>query len=243
MDIFMKIAFINGSPKIKNSASGCLLEDLKQNFPTDTQITEFGFHTPQLNKNAIQELYQADVWVFSFPLYVDGIPGQLLSCLVQLERAMYPDNECRNPRSTLTSAKTTQQESKTAETDSKKQIHIYGIANCGFYEGIQAEYALDILKNWCAKAGHIWGGGIGVGGGGGLAQMPDVPGGHGPKAPVHAALKTLAEKILASESLENQYVSVAFPRFLYKVAAQTGWRQMIRANGGKAWDLKKRPEV
>ena len=36
---------------------------------------------------------------------------------------------------------------------------------------IQAKTALEILENWCAKTGFVWGGGIGVGGGGGLAMM------------------------------------------------------------------------
>lgn len=72
--------------------------------------------------------------------------------------------------------------------------------------------------------------------------MPDVKGGHGPKAPVEHALKEMGEKILQKEIQENTYVSVAFPRRLYKMAAQMGWRQMIKANGGKAADLGKRPE-
>ena len=42
--------------------------------------------------------------------------------------------------------------------------------NCGFYEGIQAEFALDILRNWSLKTGLIWSGGIGIGGGGGFEQ-------------------------------------------------------------------------
>lgn len=224
----MKIALINGSPKIKDSASKNLLDDLKCHFPAQTQITELAFCTSEISQDALQKLYQSDAWVFSFPLYVDGVPGHLLSCLVQLEQIM-----CQKD--------TTQTEPKTAESDFKKQICIYGIANCGFYEGIQAEYALQILQNWCDKTGACWCGGIGVGGGGGLAQMPKTESGHGPREPIDHALALLAEKILSSETAENSYVSVAFPRFLYKMAAQLGWRLSIRANGGRAKDLGKRP--
>ena len=39
---------------------------------------------------------------------------------------------------------------------------------------------------------------------------------------------------------ENNYISVGMPRFLYKMAAQMGWRQAIKANGGKVRDLGKR---
>ena len=119
------------------------------------------------------------------------------------------------------------------------QIHVYGIVNCGFYEGIQAEYSLKILQNWCLKTGFIWSGGIGVGGGGGLAMMPKMEPGYGPKAPIDKALVELSNVILKKQVRENIYVSVAFPRFLYKMGAQIGWRQMIKANGGKVKDLKK----
>lgn len=150
--------------------------------------------------------------MFAYPLYVDGIPGHLLSCLIQLEEAYLQ----------------------------KPEKHIYGIVNCGFYEGVQAEFALKILQNWCEKAGFVWGGGIGVGGGGGLAMMPQMESGQGPKAPIDKALAVLADTILQHKTQENSYVSVAFPRFLYRMGAQMGWRRMIQENGGKAKDLGKR---
>lgn len=222
----MKIALINGSPKVRSSASGILLEDLKA-YLGETEVMEFGFHTGAVTEEEVEALNQADVFVFSFPLYVDGIPGHLLSCLAGLEEASFKNRE----------------------------IRVYGIVNCGFFEGIQAETALQVLENWCAKAGYVWESGVGVGGGGALAQMPKTKSGHGPREPVEKALKVLANAICARQTpenqqtqeiqrtQENQYVSVAFPRFLYKLAAQTGWRQMMKANGGKARDLGKRPGI
>lgn len=207
----MKIALINGSPKINNSASGALLEDVKRYLGKTIEVINFGFHSSGISKEVIEELKKIDVWVFSYPLYVDGIPGHLLSCLVQLE-----EGHIHNP-----------------------QVHIYGIVNCGFYEGVQAELALKILENWCLKTRFIWSGGIGVGGGGGLAMMPEMEPGCGPKAPIDKALAELSGVILKKQVRENIYVSVAFPRFLYKMGAQMGWRQMMKANGGKVKDLKK----
>ena len=67
--------------------------------------------------------------------------------------------------------------------------------------------------------------------------------GQGPKAPVDHALHELADIILTGKTIENKYVSVAFPRFLYKMAAQLGWRQMIRANGKRARNLGDRPST
>ena len=64
----------------------------------------------------------------------------------------------------------------------------------------------------------------------------------GPMAPVCQALAGLWERISRGESGENQYCSIAFPRFLYRLAGQMGWRQKIRRNGGQAKDLDRRPE-
>lgn len=199
----MKIALICGSPKKKQSASGALLTDL-QGFLHEA--VEIFLHKDSVPEESLEMLRQADVWVIACPLYVDGIPSHLLSCLMQLEQMEKPG------------------------------LLVYGIVNCGFYEGVQAKTALQILENWCHKANFVWGGGIGVGGGGGFSRMPDPP-----KAPVKQVLSKLAEKISRREVQENVYVSIAFPRLLYKLAAQTGWRQMIKANGGQAKDLNNRP--
>lgn len=207
----MKLALINGSPKSHGSASGALLTDLRSYVKEKTEVTEIGLHKSVISEKVLEQLKNAQVWVISCPLYVDGIPSHLLSCLIQLENAFDKDHT----------------------------IHVYGIVNCGFYEGIQAEYALELLQNWCIKAGLVWSGGIGVGGGGGLNQMPTLKNGHGPKAPIYKALHGMADKMLQLEIQKNNYVSVAFPRFLYKMAAQAGWRQMIKANGGSRKDLGK----
>ena len=208
----MRIALINGSPKVKNSSSSILLEDLKGYLGKNVEVVNVELHSPAISKEDIEELMKTDAWVFSYPLYVDGIPGHLLSCLIQLEEACVK----------------------------KSKKHIYGIVNCGFYEGIQAEIALKILQNWCLKTGYIWSGGIGVGGGGGLAMISNMKPGQGPKAAIDRSIEKLALSILKNDITENHYVSIAFPRFLYKMGAQLGWRQMMKANGGKAKDLGKK---
>lgn len=210
----MRIALINGSPKAKNSTSRVLLDDLSRYLGGNAEVVNSEFHSSVISKEVTEELAKADAWVFAYPLYVDGIPGHLLSCLIQLEEAHL----------------------------SNHQIHVYGIVNCGFYESIQTNLALQLLQNWSLKAGLIWGGGVGIGGGGGLSMMPKLEPGHGPKALIDKALAAFSNVILKNEAQENTYVSVAFPRFLYKMGAQIGWRQMIKANGGKAKDLGRIPE-
>ncbi|MDE5820551.1 MAG: NAD(P)H-dependent oxidoreductase, partial [Lachnospiraceae bacterium] len=123
----MKIALINASPKMNQSASATLLEELQLSISETAEVTETALHTSVISEEMWEKLKSADVWVFSCPLYVDGIPGHLLSCLMQLEKAKWQERE----------------------------IRVYGIVNCGFYEGIQAKFALALLKNWCEKRGFL----------------------------------------------------------------------------------------
>lgn len=210
----MRIALINGSPKAKHSASGVLLQELKRCLGANAEISEYCFRTSSLSDEVIENLKDVDAWVIAYPLYVDGVPGHLLSCLVRLEEAHLQ----------------------------KPEIHVYGIANCGFYEGVQAEYSLQILRNWCAKMGIVWGGGLGIGGAGGLSALQSLKPGFGPKAPVEKALRALTEAILNRKTMEDQYLSLAIPRFIYKACVHTIWRRSIKANGGKISDLGKIPE-
>lgn len=209
----MKIALIDGSPKINNSASSILLKELKYFFVQGKiDVIEIGLHTSIVSEKIINQLKSADIWIFALPLYVDSVPGHLLSCFIQIENRI--SNICK-----------------------KYTKNVYGIVNCGFYEGEQTEPALQILQNWCCKAQLNWCGGVGVGGGGSLAMLPKRPSEQGPKAPIDKILKCFAEKIVKQEIQKNQYVSVGMPRFMYKLCAQIGWRQLIRKNGGKIKDL------
>ncbi|MBP3912197.1 MAG: hypothetical protein J6D39_12025 [Niameybacter sp.] len=208
----MKIAVINGSPKKSDSASATLLKDLKTCFPKEISFIDYDLRVSTISPDIIEEFNQFDALVFAFPLYVDGVPSHLLSCLCEIE----------------------------AYGIENKAIHVYAIANCGFYEGKQNINALHIMQNWCEKVGLIWGQGIGVGGGGALSGLGQVPLGRGPKKNLGTAFNQLAAHIMAGTSADNIYLSINFPRFLYKWAGQMGWRQLIKANKLKVKDLGRR---
>jgi multimeric flavodoxin WrbA len=209
----MKITLINGSPKLKGSASGILLNELKS-LRSDDCMTEYGFHTPVLPPEwNLQKFAQQDAAVFAFPLYVDGVPSHLVNCLCQLENYLktHPSN-----------------------------LIIYAIVNCGFFEGNQNRYALEIMKNWCAKSGLKWGQGIGIGGGGMLDGLQNVPAGKGPRKNFSDAIRQLSEHITVGTSAENIYVSPGIPRFTYKIGGEIGWRQQIKANGLSEKELSRK---
>lgn len=206
----MKIALINGSPKIKNSASGMLLDELKSLRSGDC-ITEYGFHTPALpSEMALEAFAQQDAAIFAFPLYVDGVPSHLLNCLCRLEPYFveHPSN-----------------------------LTIYAIVNCGFLEGNQSRYALEIMKNWCARCGLKWGQGVGIGGGGRLPDLQSVPVGKGARKNYSPTIVQLSENITIGTSMEDIYLLPNVPRFAYEMGAKVGWRQQIKANGLSGKDL------
>lgn len=203
-----QIILINASPKRKDSASGAALEVLK-NFLNQESIIEYNFRTPQMP--AEFQIGNQDVLVISFPLYVDGVPSHLVSCMAELEKRII--NE-------------------------KSKIRVYAIANCGFYEAKQNANALEIIENWCVRSHLHWQYGLGIGGGGMLPMLQKESGAKGPLKSAVAELRVLADAIdQGAMRQENHYVNPDFPRLLYKLAAEVGWRKMIRANGGKRKDL------
>ncbi|HHY77671.1 MAG TPA: NAD(P)H-dependent oxidoreductase [Clostridiales bacterium] len=208
----MRMAFINESPKTKNSASAYLLQDLKLLFlQDDAIISDYNFNKPSLSKEEMEQLKDYDIFVFSFPLYFDGIPSHLLNCLIQLESFLASVREI--------------------------DIKVYSIVNCGFYEGHQTKLAIEMMENWCSKAGLKWGQGLGIGAGGMLPMIKNVPLGQGPKRNLEKSLRQLANNILNGSSGENMFISPNIPRIFYKFAAEMGWRKSIKANGLKKKDL------
>ncbi|MGI6577845.1 MAG: hypothetical protein ACOX1Q_07460 [Eubacteriales bacterium] len=207
----MKIALINGSPKNMESASGCLLQELKKFLGDDKEIAEYSFRKPQLNEEEMEQVAESNALVFAFPLYVDGIPSHLLSCIMQLESFL--------------------------STIKEKDIVVYTLVNCGFFEGHQTALAIEMMKNWCKKAGLRWGQGIGMGAGGMLQSVKNVPAGYGPKKDLGEALSKLVKNISERSSGEDIFITANFPRFLYKLAAEMGWRKSVKANGLKTRDL------
>lgn len=45
-------------------------------------------------------------------------------------------------------------------------LEVYCLVNCGFYEGHQNKLAIEMMGNWCEKAGIKWGEEVGIGAGG-----------------------------------------------------------------------------
>ena len=210
----MKITLVCGSPKAAGSGSAFLLKSLAGLLPDGTE-----HETVYLNRQAVTDeqadaVLSADSVVIAFPLYVDGVPSQLLSCMDQIEK------HCAGR---------------------EKLPVVYVICNCGFFEPQHCHGAVDIMRFWTEHCGMKWGGGFSCGGGGGLDQMKGLaPLNAGPLCEYGKLLAAVADAAAKAVPLPDREVSVHLPEFAYRAGAHSNWRRQARKNGLKTRELRKK---
>ena len=207
----MKIIIINGSPKTIKSNSEILGNYL---FPLlkENNIKKYYSIYFQLNDKTKNEIYNSDVLIFIFPLYVDGIPSNLLKLLVKFEK----------------------------ENVVKPKTKIYCIVNNGFYEGKQNFLALLHMKNWCKKVNAKWGQGIGIGSGELLPYLKKFKLGQGPLKNLEKILSRFSRNILTLNSDKNIYINPNWPKSLYFIQGSISWILKARKNNIKIRELFKK---
>ena len=207
----MKITIINGSPKTVKSNSEILGNYL---FPLlkENNIKKYYSIYFQLNDKTKNEIYNSDVLIFIFPLYVDGIPSNLLKLLVKFEK----------------------------ENVVRPKTKIYCIVNNGFYEGKQNFLALLHMKNWCKKVNAKWGQGIGIGSGELLPYLKKFKLGQGPLKNLEKILNRLSRNILTLNSDKNIYINPNWPKILYFIQGSFSWILKARKNNLKIQELFKK---
>jgi len=207
----MKIIIINGSPKTLKSNSEILGNYL---FPLlkENNIKKYYSIYFQLNDKTKNEIYNSDVLIFIFPLYVDGIPSNLLKLLVKFEK----------------------------ENVVRPKTKIYCIVNNGFYEGKQNFLALLHMKNWCKKVKAKWGQGIGIGSGELLPYLKKFKLGQGPLKNLEKILSRFSRNILTLNGDKNIYINPNWPRSLYFIQGSISWILKARKNNLKIRELFKK---
>lgn len=131
----MKTVFINGSPKKRFSASNYFLK-LQSTFVRGQNVF-LNLRTKSDHKKIFDQIIDADVVIFSIPLYVDCVPSHVVTFLREMEIF------CKG----------------------KLDLKIYVIANNGFIEGSQNAPLFRVMENFCIRCNLQWCGGIGIGGG------------------------------------------------------------------------------
>ena len=209
----MKTVAINGSPKLKDSLSGRIIEQMGKILGEHIEI----HHAAQLVRDgtaseSLRNLLNADTLLIVFSLYVDSLPAPLIEFLTRLE----------------------------GTADGAAPLRVFAIVNCSFFEPRQTEPALEIIKHFADCTGFEWGYGLGIGGGPMLTSFGDNWD-NGPVSGIHNALRDMSLAIRESRSGQNVFISAKFPRFLYRTMANMSWRRLARKNGIKTASLRARP--
>ena len=204
----MKISIINGSPKAIKSNSE-ILGSYLSSLLKENEIKKYYSISFRLNDENKNEIYNSDVLIFLFPLYVDGIPSNLLKLLVEFEKK------------------------KVIKYGTK----IYCIVNNGFYEGKQNQLAILQIKNWCEKVKARWGQGIGVGAGELLPYLKKYPLGQGPLKNLGKVLDKFSANILTLKNDEDIYINPNWLRSLYFFQGSISWILKGRKNNLRVREL------
>ena len=190
----MKISVINGSPKAIKSNSE-ILGNYLSSLLKENEIKKYYSISFRLNDENKNEIYNSDVLIFLFPLYVDGIPSNLLKLFVEFEK-----EKVVNPAT-----------------------RVYCIVNNGFYEGKQNRLAILQMKNWCEKVKADWGQGIGVGAGELLPYLKKYKLGQGPLKNLGKVLDKFSTNILTLKSDKDIYINPNWLKSLYFFQGSISW--------------------
>ena len=204
----MKISIINGSPKAIKSNSK-ILGNYLSSLLKENEIKEYYSISFRLNDENKNEIYNSNVLIFLFPLYVDGIPSNLLKLFVEFEK-----EKVVNPAT-----------------------RVYCIVNNGFYEGKQNRLAILQMKNWCEKVKANWGQGIGVGAGELLPYLKKYKLGQGPLKNLGNVLDEFSSNILTLKSDEDIYINPNWLKSLYFFQGTISWILKGRKNNLRVREL------
>ena len=204
----MKITVINGSPKAVKSNSE-ILGNYLSSLLKENEIKKYYSIYARLDDKIKNEIHNSDILIFLFPLYVDGIPSNLLKLLVKFE------------------------EEKVVKSETK----IYCIVNNGFYEGKQNRLAILQMKNWCEKVKARWGQGIGVGAGELLPYLKKSPLGQGPLKNLGKVLDEFSANIITLKSDEDIYINPNWLKSLYFFQGTISWILKGRKNNLRVREL------
>lgn len=199
------IGLLNGSPKAPGGASGAILERMGAELGSETILLS----SKDGSEEAYVRLNGCEAVVIVFPIYADALPSHLLRFLMDWESYRKSHGGVKG--------------------------RVYAVSHAGFYDGIQCRWSLDIIRNFCARVGLTWCGGVGLGGAAVLGES-GIP--EGALRPLREAISLVAQAAQSGTALpENRFVSIGMPRWLYKTMGNMGWKNGAKRNSLKPKEL------
>ncbi len=161
----------------------------------------------------LSALERAENLVVCMPLYVDGIPSQVIRLMERMERSFRGGGK-----------------------------RIYVLANMGLYESRQLRNLFSAVKLWADAMGFSYCGGLGISAGELVGVlMEHVPFRKGTTRNMAREMARLAEAVDAGLAIPDLTAEPwAFPRGLYIAIANTSWNRSAKANGIRPAELYRR---
>ena len=194
---------LNGSMRNRDGNSAKLAKQLAARLDKEAEFVDLKDWMKDL-PGLVKKLEDAPAIVFCIPLYVDGLPSQVIR-LMETFRKEY--------------------------RGSRKKIYV--LANMGLYESSQLVNLFSAVTQWSRKMDFEYCGGLGLSAGelmGGLMEM--IPFGKGPIKKVAEGMDLLARAINSESKTYDIYAEPkGFPKWLFIQIANTSWDRTARKNG------------
>lgn len=206
-----KVVLLNPSVRYIKGNSAKFLNELNKLLKTETEIINLQQYTNNFDE-LYKKLYDASAIVLCMPLYVDGMPSQMIRFL---EKYL-----------------------KEYDGGIKK---IYGLVNMGLYENRQLKNILEMIKQFSEIMHFEYCGSLGISAGELIGPIMDMmPLQKGPGKGVYEGMLELANHINNKEKMDDIYKSVRLiPRWLFIKIANISFNLTGKRNGLKPIDLRK----
>lgn len=217
-----QIVLVSASPKVEQkwAVSAFLAkhgeEKLSRDSLTVTTIPVRHVILHHETDAAFASLQDADAIVLIFPLYFFCMPAMLTRFL---------------------------QDFVAKEPKAAKDCAVYALVNCGFPEPEINLEAMRVVEQFALQTGRSYGGGVMIGCGGMILGAQGAPFMRDVMEQINALFARVDSGLLHADSIESKIVATApkFPRALYFLAGNAGWRSTARKNHLKNKDLYRTP--
>lgn len=198
-----KAVLLNPSRRGKRANSYRFAKELSRRLKKEHEIINM-----QKYSNDPQELLEilndVPVIVLCTPLYVDGLPSQLIRLMEDFQKNYH---------------------------GLRKKIYV--LANMGLYECSQLENLFEAVRQWSDEMGFEYCGGLGISAGELIGTLIEhIPFKLGPGKKNAKGMKKLAKAISSDTAIKDLYTQpFLFPRSLYISIANRNWNTLAKENG------------
>ena len=206
------VVLLNGSMRNVKGNSAKFARELKKQLKFDPDIIDLKEHMDDMT-SLVRELEETETLVLCMPLYVDGLPAQVIR-LMETFRREYRGGKAR----------------------------IYLLANMGLYESKQLKNLFEAVRQWCTEMDFEYCGGLGISAGELLGTLiGQKPFDKSSNKKAIEGINRLAKAINHEIKMEDIFAEPHhFPRWLYIAIANTNWNRLAKKAGIKPKELYKR---